>query len=652
MSMHNQAVLANLTLGVLLGINPFGGSSLEAAGPTIEVFASSDAVRVFEDGYGAPEARPAEIRVFGLRNEVVSAQCVALAHEDLKEMTVSIGPLKREGGTALIPAEKVQWNFVEGIFIKENTRKLRKGDLARSAPARFPDWLSETRSCTLGKGSCKAVYFTIRVPRATEPGQYRANITIRSGISSASLPLVLTVYPLVLPDERHLMVTEWFSTHQFKRWHGIDPANWQQYARMLRVYAENMADHRQNVFQISLDLVRSTLIAEGKLHCDFSRFDRWAQVFWDTGRMDLMETGFVAQHGKGGWSSREIGFRDFDVQEATTGGSKRLSGREFLPQFLPALVDHLRQKQWLNKTIFHICDEPADHNVMAWREASGFVYRCAPELRRVDAIETPHCLNCLEIWVPKLDHLFTWHNAYEEARRQGNELWFYTVGIFQGGSLPNKTVDVPLIESRLLHWLNYRYGLKGYLHWGFNAWTDDPVNEPGEHRGDGWHVYPKKDGLLNSLRWEQMRSGIQDYECLWLLEGKIARMRATLSSRVAAMIEPSRRSVEIASQVVRTFSDFTRDPSVLYAAKRQAIEEILALDAARAFSFRRIRPNNRPWPRTATSTCTAGPSRGRASRSTAKRCRWHRTGSSCRRRPLLAKEPSWWRPSMDRTARP
>ncbi len=200
--------------------------------------------------------------------------------------------------------------------------------------------------------------------------------------------------------------------------------------------------------------------------------------------------------GKGGWSSREIGLRDFDVKEASTGKSKRLSGREFLPRFLPALADHLRQKQWLEKTIFHICDEPSDHNVMAWREASDFVHRCAPELRRVDAIETPHCLNCLEIWVPKLDHLSTWQSAYEEARRRGNELWFYTVGIFQGGPTPNKTVDVPLIESRLLHWLNYRYGLKGYLHWGFNAWTDDPVNQPGEHRGDGWHVYPEKDGLL------------------------------------------------------------------------------------------------------------------------------------------------------------
>jgi hypothetical protein len=66
---------------------------------------------------------------------------------------------------------------------------------------------------------------------------------------------------------------------------------------------------------------------------------------------------------------------------------------------------------------------------MAWRKASDFVHRCAPELRRLDAIETPHCLDRQEIWVPKLDHLATWRGAYEEAQRQGNELWFYTVGV-------------------------------------------------------------------------------------------------------------------------------------------------------------------------------------------------------------------------------
>jgi len=255
-----------------------------------------------------------------------------------------------------------------------------------------------------------------------------------------------------------------------------------------------------------------------------------------------------------------------------------MPGRDFLPRFLPALVEHLRRKKWLDKTLFHICDEPSNHNVMAWREASDFVHRYAPDLRRLDAIETAHCASSLEVWIPKLDHLATWQNAYEEARRQGRELWFYTVGIFQNGSLPNKTVDVPLIESRLMHWLNYRYGLKGYLHWGFNSWTDDPINAPGRHRGDGWHVYPKKDGLLNSLRWEQMRNGIQDYECLWLLENKIAQIKATLSPRVAELIEPTRRGVEIASRVVPAYNDYTRDPEVLYAARRQAIEETLSLD--------------------------------------------------------------------------
>ncbi len=575
------AVRAFCRRGALLAALALLNAGLaQAAAPALEVFASSDAVRVFEDGFGSPEARPAEIRVFGLRNEVISAQCVVLAQEDLKGVPVSIGPLQRAGGAALIPAENVRWSFVESIFIKENTRKLQKSDLIRPAPARFPDWLSDARKCTIAKGSRKAVYFTIRIPRAAEPGQYRASVTVTAGPTSAALPLTLTVYPLTLPDQRHLMVTEWFSTRQFKRWHGVEAADSEQYYKMLRVYAENMAEHRQNVFQASLDLVRNTETADGKLHCDFSQFDRWAQVFWDTGRMDRLETGFVARHGQGGWSSREILLRDFDLKDVSTGKSKRIAGREFLPRFLPLVVEHLREKQWLEKTVFHICDEPADHNVLAWREAAEFVHRCAPALRRLDAIETPHCLNCLEIWCPKLDHLATWHSAYEEARRQGNELWFYTVGIFQGGPLPNKTVDVALIESRLLHWLNYRYGLKGYLHWGFNAWTDDPVNDPGKHRGDGWHVYPKKDGLLDSLRWEQMRNGIQDYECLWLLEDKISRIRATLSPRAAALIEPSRRGVEIATQVVRTFSDFAKEPEVLYAARRQAIEETMALDAA------------------------------------------------------------------------
>jgi hypothetical protein len=196
----------------------------------------------------------------------------------------------------------------------------------------------------------------------------------------------------------------------------------------------------------------------------------------------------------------------------------------------------------------------------------------------MDAIETPHCLDRLELWVPKLDHYATWQEAYGDAQRRGNEMWFYTVGIFQAGAYPNKTVDVPLIQSRTLHWLNYRFGLTGYLHWGFNSWTDDPFEAPGQHQGDGWHVYPKKDGLLDSLRWEQMRNGIQDYEYCRLLEEKVRQMKTGMSQRASSLIDPASRGIEIAASVVRTTDDYSNDPNVLYVAKRQIIDEILGLD--------------------------------------------------------------------------
>jgi hypothetical protein len=467
-----------------------------------------------------------------------------------------------------LPADAVTWNFVGSIAIAENTPKYRETDVIRAAPARFPDYLAEDRHISLKRNEYGAVYLTVRVPPDAEEGNYAANLTIRSDQGGASLPLRLRVYPLTLPDERHLMVTEWHTTSKFRQFHGIDSSDSEQFYEMLGLYAQNMAEHRQNVFRVSLGLIESSLSEDGKLQFDFSRFDKWADVFWNTGRMDLLETGFVARFGEGGWSSNEIVLREFRVRSAN--GTATMPGEEFLPQFLPALENHLREEGWLDKTVFHIADEPSNHNVMSWREASQFVHRHAPSLRRIDAIETPHCFDRLEIWVPKLDYLDTWYDVYQKAQDQGNELWFYTVGIFQRGSHPNKTVDVPLIESRILHWLNYRFGLKGYLHWGFNHWTDDPFEDPGRHRGDG---------LLCSLRWEQMRNGIQDYEYFWMLEDKIRTMKAGLSERLS-MIDPSLRGVEIASQVVMTMSDYNKEPQALYAAKRQIIDELLALDRA------------------------------------------------------------------------
>jgi len=185
------------------------------------------------------------------------------------------------------------------------------------------------------------------------------------------------------------------------------------------------------------------------------------------------------------WFSTDLKLQDFKVSDTETGKQQILAGKDVIPVLLPAFESHLRQKGWLDKTLFHIKDEPSMHNAAAWREMSSYIHHYAPDLRRIDAIETTNLLDDIEVAVPKLDALGTWYESYRNAVQKGTELWFYTVGIYQGSLYPNKTIDMPVMNSRILHWLNYKYDATGYLHWGWNQWEEKPYEEVGMHIGGG-----------------------------------------------------------------------------------------------------------------------------------------------------------------------
>lgn len=63
-----------------------------------------------------------------------------------------------------------------------------------------------------------------------------------------------------------------------------------------------------------------------------------------------------------------------------------------------------------------------------------------------------------------------------------------------------------------------------FLRWSYNDWGDDPYLHP-EYTpwptGDVHFVYPGHKGPVSSLRWEQLREGIQDYELAMLAASKI-----------------------------------------------------------------------------------------------------------------------------------
>ena len=545
---------------------------------SLSLSAVSDMVRIFEDSYRLPPLYDT-LKLSGIRGETISGQMAIRAKNSITGITLKIGELRNQATGREIPASSVTWNFVGSVPLSINTPNQPPDVLTRAAPARFPDYLSNERVTDIKAKSIRSVWITITIPEITEEGTYICRVTVSNGKEEQYLPLAVKIYPFTLPSERHLKVVEWHNISGFEKFHGIKEKFSEEWFEMLGKYAENMVAHRQNVFQVPMDNIEIERTESGELRFDFMNFDHISEVFWNTGKMDYLETGFLANFGKDAWFSTEIILRDFHVRDATSKETITLKGAEVVPYLLPAFESHLRAKGWISKTLFHIRDEPSVHNAAAWKEMSQYIHQKAPDLVRIDAIETTLLLDDIEIAVPKLDHFATWYESFKEWQSKGHELWFYTVGIYQGSRFPDKTIDMPLIDSRIMHWINYRYDASGYLHWGYNQWNDDPFNDTGEHIGDGWHVYPSKDGVLNSLRWEQMRNGIQDYEYLWMLENKTCDLKNYLGSRFA-WIDPKQRGKEIASQVVKGFAEHTDDPEILLNARDQIIKEILAFDAS------------------------------------------------------------------------
>ncbi len=545
---------------------------------TLKLIAVNDLVRVYEDGFKLAPGSDT-IKLFGIRGEVLSGQCAFTSKKDLTNITAELSEIKNVSTGYIIPSKNVSWNFVGSVLIPSNAPSQASYVIERKAPARFPDYLMADRQINLSKNEYKSVWLTISIPENAPEGLYTGNISLLTSQEKQSIPVKITIYPLTLTSERNLKVTQWHDTDNFRKFHGITEQYSDAWFSMLKKYADNMVEHRQNIFRISMKgIIEIQKSNDNKLLFDFTRFDQIAEVFWNTGKMNYLETGFLIDRGEERWHTTSLSLGHFNnIKDLASGNLITLSGEEVIPQLLPAFESHLRKKGWLDKTYFHIMDEPSHHNAIPWMEMSAYIKNLAPDLKRMDAIETYLITDEIEVAVPLMGHFITWYDEWKKAHAKGTEIWIYTVGIWDHNRVLNKTIDLPLIHSRLLHWFNYKYDATGYLKWGWNSWTDDPYNEVDEHLGDGWNVYPIRDGVLNSLRWEQMRNGIQEYEYFLMLEKRIAALKDSLGSRFN-WINPRQISKGIINQALQGFEEYTTDPEVLYKAKLQVINELLDFD--------------------------------------------------------------------------
>ena len=496
-------------------------------------------VKVFRDA--KPETAT-EAAADVARGEDATFQIVVRADEPIKNLRAEVGPLKLESDQkAVLGGATVR--FVGYVPVDRPMQQPPKDQL-RKPPADFPDPLLEQPSIDVPAGAAQPIWITLRVPADPRPGLYRGTVRIAGKVAgrdlTATAKLSLHVYNVAIGRTR-LWVTNWFDMNW--RHTKISPKpDSPEYWALLRRYARNMAAYRQNVVLISpLNLAEYGVGPDGKLTIDFARFDKWVQIFIDEGVIGRIEGGHLGGR-SGGWLSPFV----LDIREVRDGKvvSRRAApgspeAERFCAAFLPALRDHLRKKGWLKQYMQHIADEPVLLNAPSYRAIAQLVRKYAPELRIIEANHSNLLTGAIDVWVPQLNYLHQDYAFYKQRKKAGDELWFYTC-IFPQGEYANRFIEQRLIKTRLLHWINFRYGATGYLHWGYNQWTDQnpylhttrPHSGPSYlPAGDAWIVYPGADGPIASIREEAMRDGIVDYELLSMLVRGTPRPRSAWPPR-------------------------------------------------------------------------------------------------------------------------
>lgn len=545
--------------------------------------------KVFQDEEPGPEAVH-EIRLAAACNEREDAQVCLRSGVARREVRVALSELVGPGGAA-IPATALTADFVGYVPLFENTADNGDGEhLIRQAPGFFPDPFLEWPVVSLRPNRTQPVWVTVTVPEDAAPGVYHGSVTISADDETLVVPLLLEVWPFALPTKTSMWNTNWFSTACLEEWYGLERFSEEWWTWVDRV-ARNMGEHRHNTILTPLFALVDTTRRDDDFTFDYANLDRWVETFDRYGVAERLEGSHLGGRG-GDWESAFV-FGALTVHNAD-GSLERLPSapvddpdrRALLRGFLTALKAHLIDRGWWDRFILHQADEPVPANEASYRQMADFVREVLPDVPRIDAVMAEGLVGCIEIRVPQIQEL------RDGSHVAGEELWTYTC-LAPQGPYPNRFLDFSALKTRIIPWLNWRYGATGYLHWGYAHWSAwggskgmvDPWSNAtgGSERlavgrlplppGDPHVVYPGQEKICNSIRWEMVRKGTEDYEYLRLVERGIAGLGEDhpTAAKARALLQG------IATDLLSSHSEYTRSEAALQEARRRLAAMIVEL---------------------------------------------------------------------------
>jgi len=272
------------------------------------------------------------------------------------------------------------------------------------------------------------------------------------------------------------------------------------------------------------------------------------------------------------------------------------------------IQEHLRRKGWLDEAFVYWFDEPAPKDYEFVMNGFAKLKDAAPDINRMltEQVE-PKLLGGPNIWCSISNNYK--HEPAEQRRQHGEKFWWY---VCTGPKAPYCTlfIDHPGTELRVWLWQSWKRKIEGILVWQTNYWTSPAAYPDREHpqnpyedpmgwrssystpkgakkpwgNGDGRFIYPPEaaadahpsepvlDGPVDSIRWEMLRDGIEDYEYLAILS-------RLLKAKKDKLIPQQRKKytalLEVPESITKDMKTFTKDPAPIEA-RRDRIARAIA----------------------------------------------------------------------------
>lgn len=526
---------------------------------TFQTWVADPHKKVYPNSFGRDLARR-QIELQACRNEWVIIQLGVRSPQAVKSLSVRASELSTADGEK-IGSNLIRVRYPGLIPVDENGQYT-------------PDPLWEVPAVSLRPYQSQGIWIDFRVPADAPPGKYEGALDLlRDGAKADTFHVKLDVLPVSLPEPSGYhcylnILVDPSSVARVKRLPLWGEEHWRQLER----YLQNLAAHGQKTITAFIVddpwagdtgfAVRNLIewkcagewTREGTawLAFDFSPFDRWVNLCLKAGINDHIEC----------WSPLVQPGSDHSVVIYTdTASGQRRSLR--LPagsdeykavwgEFARAFQEHLRARGWLAKA--YLAFDEIDTAVLD--RVVPFFHEVAPELKLMISggdEKGRHMAESREL---------SFHYGYygpgtgvelpdiPARRKAGKRTLLYTAVT---PLYPNTFIFSQPLESRYLGWIIWKWNFDGYIRWAWDFWWpenfwDQPLYK--WHSGDMWFVYPGPDGPVDSIQWEMLRKGIEDYECLWLARQGLekARAREGLTDLVERGEKALTRAIDLATQ--------------------------------------------------------------------------------------------------------